>query len=78
MLLIGYRTKGPPQTISLALREAPPPPPSQLDEPMVDPGSLGTIQAVKYHESGEIQEVTYSELKPQEKKEVRKQAISSF
>ncbi|CAK8673184.1 unnamed protein product [Clavelina lepadiformis] len=43
--------------------------PSQHDA-RSSPIPVGSIQAVKYHETGEIQEVTYAELKPQEKQEI--------
>ena len=71
--LLHCRVRAPQQAGSIASREAAnkAPPPSQLDDPMVDPAPIGAIQAVRYHESGEIQEVTYSELKPQEKQEVK-------
>ena len=72
--------RAPHQAGSVASREAASkaPPPSQLDDPITDSASLGAIQAVRYHETGEIQEVTYAELKPQEKQEVRKFAVKKF
>ena len=72
------RVKGPQQTVSLASREAASkaPPPSQLDDLMAEQDPLGAIQAVRYHESGEIQEVTYADLKPQEKQEVSHRMVA--
>ena len=66
------RVRAPHPAGSIASREAASkaPPPSQLDEPILEPTPMNAIQAVRYHETGEIQEVTYSELKPQEKQEV--------
>ncbi|XP_078494145.1 uncharacterized protein LOC100182138 [Ciona intestinalis] len=65
-----YRVKGkqPPQSNSDILEtRSRAPPPSQQDAP---PAPQGVIHAVKYHDTGEIQEVTYSDLKPQEKQEI--------
>lgn len=52
------------------------PPPSHEDSGELgvhvlhEPVPIGSIQAVKFLDTGEIQEVKYSELKPQEKQEV--------
>ncbi|XP_039261519.2 uncharacterized protein LOC120337708 isoform X3 [Styela clava] len=56
----------------ISIRKEPPP---STDSKVVkkegrEPIPLGSIQAVRFLETGEVQEVKYSELKPQEKKEI--------
>lgn len=60
------------------------PPPSHQDQnedmridEKEEPIPIGSIQAVKFLDTGEIQEVKYSELKPQEKQEILAELLAT-